>query len=161
PEWIVENALKRRPSARWFAIDLYGALLPTGGKLMGNTWSTVYWDPDTLNAMATVLGMLNVGASTQAIVSELMLQVSILHDEGNVVESSRSVSPGVIALLDDYLYMAHQEHWENHPKPARLSGWVAHYLALATNQERNTMKEWIGFPAPITVLRSKLRALNS
>ena len=158
---IVDSAKKRRPSPKWFALDVYGAWLPTGGKLMGNTWSTVYFDCDLLNGMATVLGMLAVGSSTQAIVSELLLQVSILYNSGIKKYSAESVSPGLKMLLDDYLYMAHQEHWEAYVKPRQLSGWVAHYIALATRQERNTMEEWIGFPAPIATLRTKLEALNS
>jgi len=162
PAQVAREAVKRCPSGMWFACYLYGANLPTGGKLVGNTWSTVYWDPDTINAMATVLSMLSVGATTRAICSELMLQVSVLNVSGiSGTMGEQNVSPGVTALLDDMLYMAHQEEWKGRAKPSGLAGWVAHYMALSSAIERKIMSTWIRSKTGIASLRTELVAANS
>jgi cell division septum initiation protein DivIVA len=158
---IVKSAVARRPSALWFACDLYGAWLPTAGKLVGANWSTVYFDADLLNAMATVLGMLSVGSSTQAIVSELLLQISILHVSGAVTESPDNVSPGVRELLDDYLYMGHQEYWAKHSNSRSFAQWVAHYLSLTSPAERSAGVAWSLSKGPVAGLRASLETLNS
>ena len=141
---IVSSAQKRRPSALWFSADLYGAWLPSSGQMVSDDWSTVYWDCDLFNAMATVLGMLSVGSDTRAICAELMLQVNILHDSGAKAFSAGNVSPGVRELLDDYLYMAHQEDWAANSKRRSFVQWVAHYIALASATERSLARAWFG-----------------
>ena len=144
---IVAKAMARRPSALWFAVDLYGAWLPSGARTVGDTWGTVYWDCDLLNAMATVLGMLSVGAPTTAICSELMLQMTILHAEGAKTFSKGNISPGIRELLDDYLYMAHQEEWALNSSKRSFVQWVAHYVALANHAERQAAKQYLASAA--------------
>jgi hypothetical protein len=68
---IIASALARCPDPLFFATELYVNELsagPTGGP------ATQIQNTATLSALATVLGMLAVGASTRAIVSELMVQ---------------------------------------------------------------------------------------
>ena len=72
---IMASALRRAPDPMYFAQDLYIAQsLPSGGEVV-----TLVQNTGAASAVATVLGMLAVGASTRAIVSELLLQQHILY----------------------------------------------------------------------------------
>lgn len=72
---VMASALRRAPDPLYFAQDLYIAQsLPSGGQFV-----TLVQNTAAASALATVLGMLAVGASTRAIVSELLLQQHILY----------------------------------------------------------------------------------
>jgi hypothetical protein len=119
---IVQNAIARAPDPAYWSAALYGAYFdPTIGSAY-----TVLWNPDLLNAMATVLMMLSVGCSTQSIVSELLIQSAILDQYGTQApnvgcnESSGDICPsatnaplaqaGFYSLLDDYIALANAEN---------------------------------------------------
>jgi hypothetical protein len=121
---IVQNAIARAPDPAYWSAALYGAYFdPTIGSAY-----TVLWNPDLLNAMATVLMMLSVGCSTQSIVSELLIQSAILDQYGTQLPnvgcdpSSGSgdicvnagnaplAQAGFYSLLDDYIALANAEN---------------------------------------------------
>jgi hypothetical protein len=91
---IMKSAVDRAPDLLYFDANLYAFQF-------GN--ATVYFNFALLIAVSTVLGMLQVGASTMAIVRELEFQQKVLHD------SDGAVAPGVQLLLNDYLALAHAE----------------------------------------------------
>jgi hypothetical protein len=122
---IVQNAIARAPDPIYWSSSLYGAYIdPTIGSAY-----TVFWNPDLLNAMATVLMMLSVGCSTQSIVSELLIQSAIMDTYGtqlpnvgcntspnsgdicvNVPGNAAISQAGFHALVDDYIALANAEN---------------------------------------------------
>jgi hypothetical protein len=77
---IVQRAIARAPDPAFWSADLYGQTMSSG--LFSSGFATVYYNPDLMNAMATVFMMLAAGASVQAIVSELLIQAAILNNSG-------------------------------------------------------------------------------
>jgi hypothetical protein len=85
-EVIVQRAQQRRPDPLYFGMTLYGNASNSSFLTSGQT---IYRNPDGINAMATVLGMLSRGASPMSIVSELSIQAYILSLHGNVFGSTQ------------------------------------------------------------------------
>jgi hypothetical protein len=116
-EAIVARALAypHLPDPFYFSTALYGTTTSSG--VFGSGFQTFYWNPDLLNAMATVMAMRCAGASTQAVVSELLIQAAILKQYGSTAPDG-SALPGDAALnqygfrrlLDDHIGMANQEN---------------------------------------------------
>jgi hypothetical protein len=112
---IVKRAAAVAPDPFYFSASLYGATFSSGA--FGAGYATVYWNPDLLNAMATVMAMRSCGASTQAILSELLIQAAILQKTGGLAPGGGSM-PGDIALnqygfrrlLDDYIRLANAQN---------------------------------------------------
>jgi hypothetical protein len=129
---IVQYAIARAPDPLYWGADLYGSTQPSGAFSSG--WQTVYWQPDLLNAMATVLMMLSSGASTQAIVSELLIQSYILQQLGGIdptgakVDWSSCSLVGFHQLIDDYITLANQQ---NAQSPAQIAAEEAGTLSPA------------------------------
>jgi hypothetical protein len=131
---IVQRAAARLPDPFYFSSGLYGSIFGSGGALGFTTgFATVYFNPDLLNAMTTVMWMLSVGASTQAIVSELLLHAYYLSKYGDVDPTGASLAGylsgnqyGFHRLLDDYLRRAAQEN---------AAGVVATAGALTTSEK--------------------------
>jgi len=86
-EQIVNAAIPRLPDPLYWAADLYGIVGP--GNMFGSGYSTAWFNIDLINAMATVLTMLSMGASIQAIVSELLIQSYILSVQGDQDSTGR------------------------------------------------------------------------
>jgi len=78
---IIQRAIARAPDPLFWSTDLYGSTFSSG--VFSSGFATVYYNVDLINAMATVLMMLAAGASTQAIVSELLMQQAILANSGS------------------------------------------------------------------------------
>jgi hypothetical protein len=72
---IMASALARRPDPLYFATDLY---VQPWQSADGSQTGISIVNTETASALATILGMLAVGASTRAIVAELMLQQNTL-----------------------------------------------------------------------------------
>jgi hypothetical protein len=129
---IVEYAIARAPDPLYWGADLYGSTQPSGAFSSG--WQTVYWQPDLLNAMATVLMMLSSGASTQAIVSELLIQSYILQQLGGIDPTGAKVNwsscslVGFHQLVDDYINLANQQ---NAQTPDQIAAEEAGNLSTA------------------------------
>lgn len=110
---IVQRAVSSMIDPMYFGSDLYGLPMPSGF----SGWGTVYYNPDLMNAVATVLMMRSAGASTQAIVSELLIQAAILSAHGSQDPSGNKL-PGDVKLnqygfhqlLDDHIRMAQTEN---------------------------------------------------
>jgi hypothetical protein len=109
---IVARAMQQLPDPLYWSVDLYGCAVSSNGG-----YATTYYNLDGLNAMATILMMRSSGASTQAIVSELLIQSAILQQTGNKVPGGASL-PGsandnhcvFYSLLDDHIRMAQAEN---------------------------------------------------
>jgi hypothetical protein len=107
---IVDAAIPRLPDPLYWAADLYGTIGP--GNMFGSGYSTVYVNVDLLNAMATVLTMLSMGASIRAVLSELLIQSYILSVQGSQDTSGGKIANagmnqyGFHQLVDDYIRMA-------------------------------------------------------
>ena len=87
---------------------------------------------ETLNGMATVLGLLAVGARLKAIAYELLLQQKIMHDEQGYVP------PLFRLLVDEYVAKARIEEYGPTGTPkshaayaADVSNWTNRYLRLS------------------------------
>jgi len=109
-EEIVEAAIAKAPDPLYWCADLYGVPTSSGGG-----YATYICNPDLINGVSTVLYMRSIGASTQAIVSELLLQQHILQLYGNVDLSGQPLSGipqnryGFQKLVDDHIAMAKAE----------------------------------------------------
>lgn len=115
-EEIVAKAISSGPfDPFFFAAGLYGITVPSG--IFSTGYATYYWNPDLLNGIATVLAMRSAGASTQAIVSELLVQSAILKQNGSVAPNG-SPMPGDLTLnqygfhrlVDDQISLANREN---------------------------------------------------
>jgi hypothetical protein len=109
---IVAQAMSKLPDPLYWAADLYGCAMSSNGG-----FATVYYNLDGLNAMATILMMRSAGASTQAIVSELLIQSAILQQNGNKAPGGTPLSGNMAenhavfySLLDDHIRMAQAEN---------------------------------------------------
>lgn len=112
---IVRGAEARRPDPMYFHAGLYCYNQATGFTLGGGgTLQTVVSNLELATMLATVLGMLAVGASTRAIVSELLLQQQTIY-----LQSGRSVPYGCRMLVEDYLRLAHEEVRRAKPSAGR------------------------------------------
>lgn len=103
---IWDSAVKRRPDPLYFAADLYVWGNTTGGSwsLTQSSWTTLY-NLEALNMLSTWCAMLIGGASTRAILSELLTQqMSIYTQSGN-----NSVPWLCRMMVEDLVRMAHQE----------------------------------------------------
>jgi hypothetical protein len=91
---IQAQALARRPDPMYFCADLY-AFQDTYG-----TNSTILYNLEALVMLTTWLGMLAIGASTRAILSELLFQQSAIYQQNNHVVPyvCRQMVEDVIAL---------------------------------------------------------------
>jgi LPXTG-motif cell wall-anchored protein len=110
---IVERAIPRLPDQLYWSAALYGI----GGQSGISGFAAQYFNVDLINAMATVLTMLSHGASTQAIVSELLIQSYILSQQGHhdtagmpLVGNVSFNQFGFHQLVDDYITLANQEN---------------------------------------------------
>jgi hypothetical protein len=114
---IQQAALARKPDPLYWDTRLY--------TMQASDNFTYFMNLAGLSMMATILGMLAVGAHTVSITQEIILQQKILHDEnGHVPNLCRM-------LVEDYLAMAHRE-LANAPKAASSSGMsTAAKIALA------------------------------
>jgi hypothetical protein len=110
---IVAMAISKLPDRFYWSSDLYGTVLPSGF----NGWQTVLYNPDLMNAVATMLLMRSSGASTQALVSELLIQSGILSASGKTTPAGNPM-PGNVAFnqygfhrfVDDHIRMANAEN---------------------------------------------------
>ena len=103
---IWKSAIDRRPDALYWDADLYIWNYTTGGtfSLTEKSWTTLY-NLEALNMLSTWCAMLQAGASTRAILSELLLQqYSIASQSGD-----GSVPYLCRMLVEDCLTMARQE----------------------------------------------------
>jgi hypothetical protein len=112
---IVQRALARLPDPLYWSADLYGCAISSG--TFGTGFATYYYNLDLLNAMATVLMMRSMGASTQAVVSELLIQSAIINQNGakdpggNPLPGNPSANhAGFYSLLNDHIAMAQAEN---------------------------------------------------
>ncbi len=94
---IVEYAEANRPSPMFYASDLYVAQQQAGSagsnQLFGNC--------ATMSGVATVFGLLAAGGSVQSVISELLIQQSVLNDL-----DSGNISPLFRLLVEEYLAKA-------------------------------------------------------
>jgi len=112
---IVQRAIASMIDPMYFGSDLYGLPMPSGF----SGWGTAYYNTDLLNA----------GASTQAIVSELLIQSAILAAHGGQDPTGNKL-PGDVKLnqygfhqlLDDHIRMAQTENALIPPAPAPPAG---------------------------------------
>jgi hypothetical protein len=109
PKWTplqyAQHALARAPDPLWFSADLYSVNVYGSGGIASSVHQggfTVFINFPLLIGMATVLGMLCVGADTDAIRSELLMQLKAHSLAG-------PVPVGLRALLDDYTIMSQYE----------------------------------------------------
>ena len=94
---IAARAYARRPDPLYFAADLY---------VFQNGWGspeTILVNCEALTMMSTILGMLEVGASTRAILSELLLQQSLIATNSS---DGQTVPFLCRMLVEDYLALA-------------------------------------------------------
>jgi hypothetical protein len=94
--------------------------------------SYTFGNLETLNGMATVLGLLAVGSALKPIANELLLQQKIIHDEVGFVP------PLFRLLVEEYLAKARVEEYgpSGNPKSraayaASVANWTDRYLRLA------------------------------
>jgi len=92
---IIASAIRRRPDPLFWASDLYVTQIADQG-------TTNIGQCETLSAMATVLGLLAVGASTRAIVTELLLQQKLLHDMNLSVVNVDAHGNNVMGYSENY-----------------------------------------------------------
>jgi hypothetical protein len=97
---IFASAVARAPDPLYFDANLYAV---QGSPMTAQYEHTVFFNPAGLIAVSTVLGLLQVGASTRAIVSELLFQQKVLHD------TDGSIPPLVQMLVDDYTKLGKAE----------------------------------------------------
>jgi hypothetical protein len=136
---IVSSAISRLPDPLYWSAALYAYSSVSGF----SGYETFYYNVDLLNAIATVLTMLAAGASTKAIVAELLLQSYILSVQGETDASSGQKIPDVAAnqygfhqLVSDYIELAQQEEATGQvtqPVPASFwSGWSTPEIVAAS-----------------------------
>lgn len=101
---VLSRALARLPDPLYISADLYAQ------QTQNDTW---YYNTSGLVAVSTILGLLAVGASTRAIVSELLLQYKTLTSNGEQTAIVQS-------LIDDYISLAKYEE-----KHQTFPGWGA------------------------------------
>lgn len=124
---IVQRAQQRRPDPLYFGTSLYGTAAPGNGPTSGQT---IYFNPDGMNAVATVLGMLSCGASPMAIVAELSIQAYILNKNGTTFGSSQPNGGQKFELG----YPGHTLQgvgWSTTQAQATLHQLIADYSAMA------------------------------
>jgi hypothetical protein len=142
---IMASALRRAPDPLYFAQDLYiGAAVSAGNAY------TLVTNTAAASALATVLGLLAVGAKTQAIVSELELQQKVLE---LLDYSAGPVDPhGVVSQLESDLANA-KSNPASHPQ----SGTTGYTAAQIAQLEHELAQAKAGhFAPPIPLLFRQL-----
>lgn len=104
---IQSNALARKPDPLYFDWRLYAYLYSCGGSwTVTETGGIVIFNCEALSMLATWCGMLAVGASTRAILSELLSQQKAIYDQNG---ASVGVPYLCRMMVEDVLAMAYAE----------------------------------------------------
>jgi hypothetical protein len=122
---IYQQAVAQLPDRLYWSSDLYGVAGPSGS----SGFATTLYNVDLINAMATVLMMRSCGASTQAIVSELLIQTALLvktggHDvNGNAMPGDVTLNQyGFHRFVDDHIKMANAQNAAANPPLVTSTG---------------------------------------
>jgi hypothetical protein len=182
---IMASALRRAPDPLYFAQDLY---IGATGDVQGNTY-TLVMNTAAASGLATVLGLLAVGAKTQAIVSELELQQKVLELldysagpeggwSGTIAQLEADLAPGNLAsaAAAGRPYSAHElaslkaqlaaakAHKTAPPIPPLFRLLVEDYIALAHLEVKNpnaSMRDVIAANRPYEPGASSASATSS
>jgi hypothetical protein len=130
-ETILDNALRRLPSAKWWEGGLYAGAWGDPSGLGG----AAYVQLDILNAFGTVLAMYSQGAHPRAVVSELLMQQRAVYEFGGPSPSEKNLAPNYRLFIEECLALARA-------KP------VAPLLRSVSSSKRSTASSSPASPAP-------------